>query len=159
MKLTLKSFKDIPYELQMETRYWRNSKNVTKYFRIPYISEDCHKKWLESLNKSKPQNIAFIIMNDNEPIGVAYFHSIDYIKKKADWGMYIYKENFRGKGVGFFVLTECIDFAKNNLKLFTLYLDVLKSNIAAIKLYQKCGFKEMWADDLFYRYFLQLNEE
>ena len=112
-----------------------------------------------SLNKSKPQNIAFIIMNDNEPIGVAYFHSIDYIKKKADWGMYIYKENFRGKGVGFFVLTECIDFAKNNLKLFTLYLDVLKSNIAAIKLYQKCGFKEMWADDLFYRYFLQLNEE
>ena len=155
------SFLDLPYELQLETRNWRNSENVSKYFKIKYIEEDTHKKWLSSLNIKKPKNIAFVIEVNKEYIGVVYFHSIDYDKKQGDWGIYIYKDDFRGKGIGTEVLTKSIEYAKNELKLNFLFLDVLDSNNKAKKLYEKLGFiftgdKDIQENKVFLRYRLEL---
>ena len=81
MNISLVSFLDVPYDLQMKTREWRNSEQVTKYFRIPHITEEQHKKWLASLHNNPPSTIAFMIMDDAEPVGVTYFHSINYDAK------------------------------------------------------------------------------
>lgn len=53
MKIKLIIFLDIPYEVQLETRDWRNSEEVTKYCKNSYIDEDVHKKWLLSLQSKE----------------------------------------------------------------------------------------------------------
>ncbi|WP_096024134.1 UDP-4-amino-4,6-dideoxy-N-acetyl-beta-L-altrosamine N-acetyltransferase [Campylobacter lanienae] len=138
--IELISFLNIPYDLQMQTRQWRNSPNVSKYFKIPYISEETHKNWLNSLKKDKPSSIAFIIKANAQNVGVTYFHSINYEKNYADWGIYIYNENFRGKHIGQAALKESIKYAKDILNFSELYLDVKEDNAAAIKLYEKMSF-------------------
>ena len=54
-------FLDIPYEVQLETRDWRNSEEVTKYCKISYIDEDVHKKWLLSLQSKEKYCICYTI--------------------------------------------------------------------------------------------------
>lgn len=140
MQVDLISFLDIPYEVQMETRKWRNSEQIAKYFKIPYITENVHKNWLNSLKQEKPKTVAFLIKKDGINVGVTYFHSIDYDHKFADWGIYIYPSSFCGLGIGTIVLDKCLDFARQNLDLSFLYLDVMKDNLKAVKLYEKFGF-------------------
>lgn len=144
-EVKLINFVNVPYELQLETRNWRNSKHVTIFFRIPYIEEETHKKWLESLKQKEPKNIAFIIEYNNKPIGVTYFHSINYENSTCDWGIYIYEENYRGKKIGDKVLKKCINYAKE-LEIKNIYLDVLKTNSGAKKLYENNGFKILTKD-------------
>ena len=138
----LKNFKEIPYELQLETLNWRNSPNVAKFFKIPYIEKETHEKWLRSLHNEQPNNIAFIIEYNKKPIGVTYFHSIDYKNRTFDWGIYIYEQELRGKHIGDKVLKQCIAYAQN-LNMKEIYLDVLSSNTQAIKLYTKNNFKSI----------------
>lgn len=158
-EIELINFLEVPYELQLETRNWRNCEKVAKWFKIPYINEATHIKWLESLKNDSPRNIAFIIKYKNEFIGVTYFHSIDYKKEEGDWGIYIYDENNRGHGFGYHALSESIKFAFETLKLKTLYLDVLNTNERAKKLYTKKGFKLISDKDTFLRYKLINNQK
>lgn len=157
MKFKLVSFLELPISLQMETRNWRNSKNVAPFFKIKYIPENVHIKWLESLRQIEPEAIAFAIKCDENYVGVTYFHHINRRKKVADWGIYIYDKNYHGQGIGKKSLLNCIDYARRKLNLERLYLDVLKDNLNAKKLYENCGFKIVdIVDDYYLRYVLIL---
>ena len=147
----LVNFLEIPFELQMETRLWRNSERVAKWFKIPSIDEETHKNWLESLKKEFPKNIAFMIKHNGEFIGVTYFHTINYEAKSADWGIYIYDENLRGKGIGAKALQKSIDFAFYKLNLEKIFLDVLNTNEKAKKLYMSKGFNYCGEENGFIR--------
>ena len=151
-EIKLVNFNDIPYELQLETRNWRNSKQVAEYLKIPYIDEETHKNWLNSLKKENPSNIAFIIEYQTKPIGVTYFHSIDYEKHTCDWGIYIYAQEYRGKKIGDIVLKQCIDYA-SQLGIKIIKLDVLNTNKNAKKLYENNGFQQTnQTEEKFLRY-------
>ncbi len=153
MNVELISFLDIPYEVQMETRHWRNSEQVAKYFKIPYITEDVHKNWLHSLKQKMPKAVAFLIKVNGKNVGVTYFHSIDYKKKEADWGIYIYDSNLRGLGIGKKVLDSCLEYARKKISMSVIYLDVLKDNYRAISLYEAMGFVRIdLSDNVFLRY-------
>ena len=58
----------------------------------------------------------------------------------ATIGILVGEENWRGKGVGFEVLSEVLNYAFNDLNLQLIRLGVDKKNISAIKLYKKLGF-------------------
>jgi UDP-4-amino-4,6-dideoxy-N-acetyl-beta-L-altrosamine N-acetyltransferase len=133
--------KDVDYSIQLETRNWRNSGNVSKYFQLKYIDEQTHRNWLEQLKEENPKIIAFLIKYNEKYIGITYFHSIDYKNKVCDWGIYIYNENNRGLGLGQKALEVSLDYAKNNLKMKKVYLEVLEDNVRAKSLYKKLGFK------------------
>lgn len=152
MNVQLVSFLKLPYHIQMETRNWRNQSNVAEYFKISHISREMHVEWLESLKENKPKNVAFMIVADGQNVGVTYFHSIKYDAGEADWGIYIYNSDFKGKGIGFSVLQKCIEYASNVLNLHSIFLDVLDSNQRAIGLYEKIGFKRIGKNNSFYRY-------
>ena len=139
MNINLIPFLSLPIELQIETRHWRNSDNVTRFFKIKEISYATHLAWLDSLKEVPPKNIAWVISYDSIFIGATYFHSIDYIRKSCDWGIYIYKDDFQNRGIGKIVLTKSIEQAKN-MKFKTIFLDVMDTNIRAITLYKKFGF-------------------
>ena len=58
--------------------------------------------------------------------------------------MFIGKESLLGKGIGTAVLKL---FIENMCDFEYLLIDPHKDNIAAIKTYQKCGFKEIARDE------------
>ena len=149
--IELVNFLEVPYELQMETRNWRNSENVAKWFKIPSIDENTHKNWLESLKKENPKNIAFIIKYKENFAGVTYFHSVNYETKSADWGIYIYDENMRGKGLGSKALKKSIKYAFDVLGFEKLYLDVLSTNEPAKRVYMNHGFEYCGEENGFIR--------
>ncbi|MDR0295929.1 MAG: GNAT family N-acetyltransferase [Prevotellaceae bacterium] len=138
------NFLDTLYEKQLATLTWRNAEQVAKYFQIKYIEEKIHKNWLAKLAMPNPKAIAFFIRINGQDIGVTYFHSIDHEKKQTDWGIYIYDETMRRKGVGKEALSECLRYAENVLKLNMVFLEILESNVAAKSLYEKFGFKLIW---------------
>lgn len=152
MDIELVNFLELPIEQQLKSRFWRNSSEVAPYFKIKEIDEQTHKKWLNSLQNDYPQNIAFVIKYNNEFIGVTYFHSVDYEKSCADWGIYIHISSFKGKGIGSSVLQKCIEYAHDILNLRKIFLDVLDTNQRAIILYEKFGFKRIGKNNSFYRY-------
>lgn len=157
MNIKLLPFIKTPYWKQVQTILYRNSKDVTQYFKIKHISLITHLKWLKSLKKQNPQTIAFFIVIDDTPVGVTYFHSIDYQKQHADWGIYIYPKDNRSKGIGDQALKQCILYAKEKLCLKQLFLDVLETNTPAIHVYEKNGFKQIGANNGFLRYQLDLS--
>lgn len=153
MQIELIDLKTLPYKLQEETRNWRNLEIVSKFFQIKYIDEEIHTEWLKKINSSLPTNIAYVIKCDNSYIGLTYFRNIS---TSADLGIYIYKQDFLGKGIGSIVLEKMIDYAKNTLKLEKIFLEVLKDNTRAIKLYENFSFKRNFQNELIYRYELNL---
>ena len=157
--IRLVNFLDVPESLQQETRLWRNSPSVQKYFRIPGITPEMHQGWLASLKRANPRSVAFIIEYDGEPIGVTYFHSIDYDKRFADWGLYLYRTDLRGKGVGSGVLNQILSYAREVLKMKRLYVDIMEGNVPSRSLCIRRGFVETGEKDGdFIRYVCELTE-
>jgi len=58
-------------------------------------------------------------------------------------GILIGESAYRGKGVGFEVITSIMRFSKEALHLSQLFLGVNKSNTPALRLYMKLGFVEI----------------
>ena len=42
MQIELVDLKTVPFELQLETRKWRNKKQVAKYFQLKHIDRATH---------------------------------------------------------------------------------------------------------------------
>ncbi len=62
--------------------------------------------------------------------------------KSAVIGILIGEENFRGKGVGFEVISRVLEFCFADLDLQLVELGVNKKNLRAIALYTRLGFTE-----------------
>lgn len=138
--IRLVNYLEAPYELQLESRNWRNSEHVAKYFQITHIALEQHKRWLESLSRTPPETIAFFVEFQKIFVGVVYFHSIDYAQKHCEWGIYIHDVSFRGKKIGQRALHLSMEYAKNVLGMTTVSLEVLRDNHVAVSLYEKMGF-------------------
>jgi RimJ/RimL family protein N-acetyltransferase len=63
-------------------------------------------------------------------------------KKSAAIGILIGEESWRGKGVGFEVITRVLEFCFTDLELELVELGVDKKNLKAINLYTRLGFIE-----------------
>ena len=63
-------------------------------------------------------------------------------KTSATMGILIGEESWRGKGVGFEVLTRVLEFCFMDLELELIELGVDKKNLRAINLYKRLGFIE-----------------
>ena len=134
------NLKNVPFVLKLKVREWRNSPQVSKFFQLSSIDLETHKNWLKSLDAPNPSTIAFLIQINKKYIGMAYFSSINYSEKTTNWGMYIYELNMRGIGIGKEVIRWSIKYAKNELSMALIRLEVLNNNKIAKSLYQNHGF-------------------
>ncbi|NBX53338.1 MAG: GNAT family N-acetyltransferase [Proteobacteria bacterium] len=141
MKIELINLISLPKNIQLEARNWRNSSSVLPFFSIQYIDEKTHQNWLDSMSYSNPKNFAFAIKVDENFVGMIYLKNVDYENQNCEVGIYIHQIEVRGRGVGGRAFEFIINFAKNNIKLKKLILEVFDFNVNAIKLYKKVGFK------------------
>lgn len=138
MKINFLNLIELSKKTQLQCRDWRNSADVVKYFDVKYIDQKLHLKWLKSMNKKNPKNIAFAIKANEEFIGMVYLKNINYKIKSAEIAIYIHKIDYKNKGIGFQALNFIINFSKN--KFQELYLKCFDDNLNALNLYKKIGF-------------------
>jgi diamine N-acetyltransferase len=76
------------------------------------------------------------------PIGVTNFHSVEYRNRTAEFVIFIGEQAARGKGYGTETARLMLDYAFTALGLHNVMLAVYAYNPAAIRAYQKAGFRE-----------------
>lgn len=124
------------------SRFWMNDREICRLFGRVYkfLTVDAQKKWHEKLLNDKTQLI-FAIEVDGIYVGNVGLKNIDFLNKKAEFYIFIGNKEYWGKGIGTIASGEFLNNIKK-LKLHKIYLHVDVSNITAIKLYKKVGFKE-----------------
>lgn len=125
---------------------WRNRDDVKKnLFTQSDITEEQHLNYYHDFIETK-KVYQFIIVADGVDCGTTFLKNIDYINKRAEFGIFIGDPSFRGKGVGSFATSKTIEIGFNELFLNSIYLTVFSENKAAINSYKKAGFKIVNSD-------------
>jgi diamine N-acetyltransferase len=90
---------------------------------------------------AQPEMATFTIydLSDGAPVGTAGLMSIDWRLSRATFGITIGER--RGTGIGTETTRLTLDWAFNMLGLHNVMLTVLPTNAAAIRAYEKAGFK------------------
>ncbi len=131
-------------DIQM-IRIWRNRDDIRcRFINQDIISEHAQRKWFESYS-SKRNDYVFIISDkqSSKKIGMCALYNFDEDKKCAEFGRFIIADNeFHGKGYGREALLCIEKIAFEQMGLEKLLLEVFSDNYSAIKVYEKCGFKE-----------------
>ena len=119
---------------------WRNDPNVCKWmFSKNEITLHQHMEYIEFLN-AKSDRAYFLVSKGEESIGVVGFTSIDTLHKTAKLGIYA---NPQLRGVGDLLMKAILNYGFGELELKRVISEVYTENKAAVKLYGRCGFKEI----------------
>ena len=133
---------------------WFENEDLRYITATKLFSKEDQINWYSNLNNRNDYKV-FGVKFDDDWIGAFGLKNIDYQLKTSKFWCYLGEENWRGKGVGRWMvlnaIQECI-----KLKLKTLYLDVLKENNIAISLYESVGFKIDNQNHNFIRYKINL---
>lgn len=120
---------------------WRNDPEVWKFTGSKpsrEITVEIERDWLKNslADKSKTR---FAILVDGEYVGNVQLTDI-ILNKTAEFHIFIGNKSFWGKGVAKEATYQLLQYAKEVLKLHSVFLDVNKKNLSAIKSYKKNGF-------------------
>ena len=148
MDVTLREFEENDIPLKVE---WINNPDNNKYlhYDLP-LQIDKTIKWFHS--KDNTQRIDCIIEYNGIPIGLIGLLKIDIINSKAEYYITIGDPLFKNKGIAAKATKAILNYSSHVLNLHKIFLTVDSRNAAAIKLYQKSGFKQKgyFANGTFY---------
>lgn len=154
MKFELKITFEPYSELFLEKSWtWLNDPTIKRLTCTPNFTKEEQSKWFLSLPNKKDYFIKGIMYN-NIPIGACGLKHIS--SSEAEYWGYIGLKEYWGKGFGSVIMTYIEQIAKNELKIFSLYLFVNKDNERAIKLYKKRNYVIESSDNTMYKMRKQL---
>lgn len=128
-----------------DLRNWRNSDTIRKWFvDQSLITSSQQTNWYT--NYLKKENDLFFIIVDLKirlrPVGALSLYNINYEGREAEFGRFMIGDPAaRGMGLGGKTLDAICEFSREVLGLDSMYLEVLSDNEAAIKVYDRVGFK------------------
>jgi len=123
-------------------REWRNMPEISKYmYSDNHITAEEHEKWFNRIISDKTTKY-WIIVCDNEDVGLVNLYDIDNRNSRCYWAFYISSPNVRGKGVGSFVEYSVLHHVFDELGLNKLCCEVLGFNEPVVRMHKKFGFKE-----------------
>lgn len=124
---------------------WRNDPEIIQFLGAPYrfINYDVDNKWFDGYMSSRNSTIrcAIVTEHSDEILCLVTLADIDYINQSAALHIMIGNQENQGKGIGTFAVSRILYHAFYNQNLRRVELDVLASNVRAIHLYEKIGFK------------------
>lgn len=82
---------------------------------------------------------AFVIYNDDEPVGMALYYDCDALKS-YDLSQLFIDEKYQGRGYGLEAAKQIIERMKSEGRYDRIVLCYIEGNAAARALYEKCGF-------------------
>ena len=106
-------------------------------------SEGAVAEWIEASGKAPDEIVLAIrLIENNKLIGTLGFHEIEWANQVAWLSIGIGDSGYWGQGYGYEATQLALAYAFNELNLYRLNLTVFSYNSRAIKLYEKCGFKQ-----------------
>lgn len=120
---------------------WRTDHEIWQYTGSKPQKEANLSDELEWIKRvlSLDNDYRFAIIAENQYIGNIYLTDVN--NGIAQYHIFIGDKNFSGKGFAKKASLLILDFAKNNLKLNEVQLEVNQNHIKAIALYEKLNFK------------------
>ena len=121
---------------------WINDPEVISTLgrRFP-MSATLEREWLTGQYKSeKALSLAIVVKDGDRHIGNCGFNDIDYVNRKAVFGILIGEKDQWGKGYGPEAARLIVDYGFNQLNLHRISLTVYSNNPRAIRSYEKVGF-------------------
>jgi RimJ/RimL family protein N-acetyltransferase len=118
---------------------WRNNPAIwkmTKSRPTKTIKLEDELSWIRKVMAEKDSR-RFAILADDTYVGNIYLTDIN--DKPAEYHIFIGEQEFWGKGIARAASERLIDYAKDELKLDSIYLVVHEENIPAVKLYESLG--------------------
>ncbi len=86
----------------------------------------------------------FIILDDGDEIGTIWFERKDADVRSYDLGIYLNRIELFGKGMGKRAIQSAIDTIVRTKGIRTIYLDVRRENVRAIRCYKSLGFETLY---------------
>jgi len=123
---------------------WRNDFEILGWlFSYLPLSKAKQKKWYEKYLEDHTQQIFIIeLKKEKKPVGTIGLTDIDYKNQKGELTIIIGEKKYRQQGLGKEALKLLVNFAFKEMNLRKIKALVFSDNEKAIKLYEKCGFKE-----------------
>ncbi len=133
---------------------WLNDPEVTRNLLMHRpINLQAEEAFIER-NSDDQHNLVLAIetREADKLIGSAGLHGIDPQARQAQFGILIGDRNERGKGAGSEATSLLTRYAFDTLNLHRVWLHVVENNAAAIRCYEKVGYRrEGLLRDAFYR--------
>lgn len=138
---------------------WRNDPKIWKLTgsrpdRTITLEDELN--WIRKVT-SDEKDRRFAIIADQAYVGNIYLTGIK--DGEAEYHIFIGEKSYWGKGVATLASRAIIEYARHDLGLKRLELSVNENNAAAIKLYEKLGFKAIESLEGFIRMELELKGE
>jgi ribosomal-protein-alanine N-acetyltransferase len=124
--------------------HWINDAEVTKYMltgTFPSNVEKLEEYYHRMTTSPNHVILAIVDKNSDRHVGNITLNDISWIDRTANLGIMIGDKDFWGKGYGTEATKLMIQYAFGRLNLRKLWLGVYASQKAAIRLYEKAGFK------------------
>lgn len=124
---------------------WLNDPEIKALTATPDFTREQQQAWYETL-ASKKDYLIWGLQLDGRPVGVFGIKNI--AEGSGEYWGYIGSREHWGGGIGSWMLGKVLELAAD-AGISRIYLKVLKSNVAAIKLYEKMRFNKYDADGEF----------
>jgi len=120
---------------------WRNAPEVAAHMYADHaISKGEHERWFE-IALGAADRVYWIILYDDEPVGLANIVRIDPVARRCEWAFYLGATDTRGKGIGAAVEYIVLDHVFDARALNKLWCEVFVENEAVWKLHESFGFQ------------------
>ena len=131
-----------PDDAEIYTK-WLNDSAITRHLTIhnSLVSISGEKEYIEVCGKEE-FNLCIVKKENDELMGNIALKDLDYKSGTCEIGIFIGEEKNLGKGYGSEAIRLLTDYAFKELRMHTIMLLVLASNLRAQKSYSKCGFVE-----------------
>jgi len=135
------TFKDADCILYWENNEenWAVSENDSKYsiFDIVALIGE-----LQNVQNARQGRWMICVKGNESPIGCVDLTGIDFENNTADVGILIAEKNYRRKGYALMSL-QLIEEEAKELGLKKLSCSIHSTNLASIRLFEKCGYQEL----------------
>jgi len=126
------------------TVVWRRDDGIWAMVgsRKRFVSAVSEQKWvLAAIEDRDDVKVAACIKGTNEHIGNVYLTDIDWSNRNAGFGLVIGAREWWGQGIGTEMGLLMLNHAFRDLGLMRVYAYQLTTNLASIRLHEKCGFR------------------
>jgi RimJ/RimL family protein N-acetyltransferase len=128
---------DLPKTLE-----WRNHAQSRPWFRNSDVIDNAtHCAWFQKYTEERLEYMFFFESRvGGVPVGQGGIYAIDVSAGRAEVGRFVSEPTVRGRGLFREGLLLILEFARVNLSLGEVCLEVLRTNDRAIGLYRSLGF-------------------
>jgi RimJ/RimL family protein N-acetyltransferase len=133
-------------EADLNERYlgWLNDPDVNRYLEsgiFPYTNNELNKFYEQSIGSRDQVILAVVEKRTDEHIGNVKLGPINWVHRKAVFGILIGEKRFWGMGMATEATRLAVEYAFFRLNLRRIELGVHAEHESAVRVYEKVGFK------------------